>query len=48
MVAEALDPPVVLVVDAKAGMESVAATALGFQHYAIRAGCDIDVAGIIA
>ncbi|ELZ95879.1 cobyrinic acid a,c-diamide synthase [Haloferax mucosum ATCC BAA-1512] len=48
MVAEALDVPVVLVVDAKAGMESVAATAHGFREYADHAGRDIDVAGIIA
>ena len=48
MVAEALSLPVVLVVDASAGMESVAATALGFQRYAERIGRDIDVAGIIA
>jgi cobyrinic acid a,c-diamide synthase len=48
MVAEALDLPVVLVVDAKAGMESVAATAHGFREYAAHAGVDIDVAGIIA
>jgi cobyrinic acid a,c-diamide synthase len=48
MVAEALDLPVVLVVDASAGMESVAATALGFEKYAETAGRDIDVAGIIA
>lgn len=47
-VAEALDLPVVLVVDASAGMESVAATALGFEAYAERAGRDVDVAGIIA
>ncbi|WP_418284000.1 cobyrinic acid a,c-diamide synthase [Halorubrum sp. DTA46] len=47
-VAEALDLPVVLVVDASAGMESVAATALGFQAYAERAGRDIDVAGVVA
>ena len=47
-VAEGLDLPVVLVVDAKAGMESVAATALGFAQYADRIGVDIDVAGIIA
>jgi cobyrinic acid a,c-diamide synthase len=32
MVAEALELPVVLVVDASAGMESVAATALGCRH----------------
>ncbi|MFB6206285.1 MAG: cobyrinic acid a,c-diamide synthase [Haloglomus sp.] len=48
MVAEALDLPVVLVVDAKAGMESVGATALGFEKYAAEIGRDIDVAGIIA
>jgi cobyrinic acid a,c-diamide synthase len=48
MVAEALDLPVVLVVDAKAGMESVAATALGFREYAGHAGRTIDVAGILA
>jgi cobyrinic acid a,c-diamide synthase len=47
-VAEGLDVPVVLVVDAKAGMESVAATALGFRNYAERAGRDIDVAGVLA
>ncbi|SEH11469.1 cobyrinic acid a,c-diamide synthase [Natronorubrum sediminis] len=48
MVAEALDVPVVLVVDAKAGMESVAATALGFQRYAKTIGRDVEVAGIVA
>jgi len=48
MVAEQLDLPVVLVVDASAGMESVAATALGFQEFAESAGRDIDVAGVIA
>ncbi|MFC6864379.1 cobyrinic acid a,c-diamide synthase [Halomicroarcula sp. GCM10025817] len=48
MVAEALSLPVVLVVDAKAGMESVAATALGFREYASRAGRDVDVAGVVA
>jgi cobyrinic acid a,c-diamide synthase len=48
MVAEALALPVVLVVDAKAGIESVAATAFGFQQYAARAGRDIDVIGVIA
>ncbi|WP_338740827.1 cobyrinic acid a,c-diamide synthase [Haloplanus salilacus] len=47
-VAEALDLPVVLVVDAKAGMESVAATVLGFERYAAEAGRDIDVVGILA
>ena len=47
-IAESLDLPVVLVVDASAGMESVAASALGFQQYAIHADLDIDVVGIIA
>lgn len=48
MVAGALDLPVVLVVDAAAGMESVAATALGFQRYAEHAEPDVDVVGVIA
>ena len=48
MVAEALDLPVVLVVDAKAGMESVAATAVGFRRYAAHAGRDLDVVGVVA
>ncbi|MFA9415258.1 cobyrinic acid a,c-diamide synthase [Natrinema sp. HArc-T2] len=48
MVAEALDLPVVLVVDAKAGMESVAATALGFREYADATGRDVEVAGVVA
>ena len=47
-VAAALDLPVVLVVDASAGMESVAATALGFATYADRTDHDLDVAGVIA
>jgi len=47
-VAEALDLPVVLVVDAKAGMESVAATALGFEAYADEADRDVDVVGVLA
>jgi cobyrinic acid a,c-diamide synthase len=47
-VAAALDLPVVLVVDASAGMESVAATALGFARYADRVDRDVDVAGVIA
>ncbi len=47
-VAAALDLPVVLVVDASAGMESVAAAALGFREYASRAGVDVDVAGVLA
>ncbi|WP_435074846.1 cobyrinic acid a,c-diamide synthase [Halorubrum sp. HHNYT27] len=47
-VAEALDLPVALVVDASAGMESVAATALGFRAYADRIDRDVDVAGVIA
>ncbi|WP_252701413.1 cobyrinic acid a,c-diamide synthase [Natronosalvus vescus] len=48
MVAEALDLPVVLVVDANAGMESVAATALGFAAYAERIDRNVEVAGIVA
>ncbi|MFC3960270.1 cobyrinic acid a,c-diamide synthase [Halovivax cerinus] len=48
MVAEALDLPIVLVVDASAGMESVAATALGFREYADAIGRDIEVAGVVA
>jgi cobyrinic acid a,c-diamide synthase len=48
MVAEALGLPVVLVVDATAGMESVAATALGFREYAAECSRDIDLAGVIA
>ncbi|WP_096393974.1 cobyrinic acid a,c-diamide synthase [Halorubrum trapanicum] len=47
-VAAALDLPVVLVADASAGMESVAATALGFATYADRTDHDLDVAGVIA
>jgi cobyrinic acid a,c-diamide synthase len=47
-VAETLGLPVVLVVDAKAGMESVAATALGFEAYADEAGRDVDVVGVLA
>ncbi|WP_435128699.1 cobyrinic acid a,c-diamide synthase [Halobaculum sp. D14] len=47
-VAEALDVPVVLVVDASAGMQSVAATALGFREYAEAAGFDVDVVGVLA
>ncbi|WP_135533596.1 cobyrinic acid a,c-diamide synthase [Halostella pelagica] len=47
MVAEALSLPVVLVADAKAGMESIAATALGFREYADRIGREIDVAGVL-
>ena len=48
MVAESLDLPVVLVVDAKAGMESVAATALGFQRYSDHADTDAEVVGVVA
>ena len=48
MVADALDLPVVLVVDAKAGMESVAATAYGFREYAATIDSGVDVAGVIA
>ena len=47
-VAELLGLPVVLVVDASAGMESVAATALGFRRYAEHSGHAIDVAGVVA
>jgi cobyrinic acid a,c-diamide synthase len=47
-VAETLDIPVVLVVDASAGMQSVGATALGFQQYAERTGYDVDVVGVLA
>ena len=47
-VAATLDLPVVLVVDASAGMQSVGATALGFAEYAAEAGFDIDVCGVIA
>jgi len=47
-VAEALDLPVVLVVDASAGMQSVAATALGFREYAAESGHDVDVVGVLA
>jgi cobyrinic acid a,c-diamide synthase len=47
MVAEALDLSVVLVVDGKAGMESVAATALGFRTFADRIGREVDVAGVL-
>ncbi|MDZ7745523.1 MAG: cobyrinic acid a,c-diamide synthase [Halobacteriales archaeon] len=43
-VAAALDLPVVLVVDASAGMQSVGATALGFREYDDR----LDVVGVIA
>ncbi|MFB6311052.1 MAG: cobyrinic acid a,c-diamide synthase [Salinirussus sp.] len=48
MVAEALDLPVVLVVDGSAGMESIAATAHGFRTFADYLGRDIEVAGIIS
>ena len=47
-VAAGLSLPVVLVVDAKAGMQSVAASALGFREYATEAGCDVNVVGILA
>ena len=48
MVAASLDLPVVLVVDASAGMESVAATALGFQRYSEQTDTPVDVVGVIA
>jgi cobyrinic acid a,c-diamide synthase len=47
-VAEVLDVPVVLVVDASAGMQSVGATALGFKEYAAEMGVDVEVAGVLA
>jgi cobyrinic acid a,c-diamide synthase len=47
-VAAALGIPVVLVVDASAGMQSVAATALGFREYAAYVGIEVDVTGVIA
>jgi cobyrinic acid a,c-diamide synthase len=47
-VAAGLDVPVVLVVDASAGMESVAATALGFREYASESPHDVDVTGVVA
>jgi cobyrinic acid a,c-diamide synthase len=47
-VAEALSLPVVLVVDASGGMDSVAATALGFREYADHSGHDVDVVGVLA
>ncbi|SFR36271.1 cobyrinate a,c-diamide synthase [Halogeometricum limi] len=47
-VAAKLDLPVVLVVDAASGMESVAATALGFRTYADRMEYDVDVVGVLA
>jgi cobyrinic acid a,c-diamide synthase len=47
-VAATLDLPVVLVVDASAGMESVAATALGFREYARHSDHEVDVAGVLA
>jgi cobyrinic acid a,c-diamide synthase len=47
-VASVLDLPVVLVVDASAGMQSVAATALGFREYAAESGHDVDVVGVLA
>ncbi|MDH5019648.1 cobyrinic acid a,c-diamide synthase [Halobacterium rubrum] len=47
-VASVLDLPVVLVVDASAGMQSVAATALGFREYAAQSGHDVDVVGVLA
>jgi cobyrinic acid a,c-diamide synthase len=47
-VAAGLSLPAVLVVDAKAGMQSVAASALGFREYATHVGIDVDVVGVIA
>jgi cobyrinic acid a,c-diamide synthase len=47
-VADVLDLPVVLVVDASAGMQSVGATALGFREYAAEVGRDVEVVGVLA
>jgi cobyrinic acid a,c-diamide synthase len=47
-IAAELGLPVVLVVDAAAGMESVAATALGFRAYAAESDHDVDVVGVVA
>jgi cobyrinic acid a,c-diamide synthase len=47
-VASVLDLPVVLVVDASAGMQSVGATALGFREYAAESEYDVDVVGVLA
>jgi cobyrinic acid a,c-diamide synthase len=47
-VASALDLPVILVVDASGGMESVAATGLGFQRYTAHVDHDVDVVGLLA
>ena len=47
-VASVLDLPVVLVVDASAGMQSVGATALGFREYAAESTYDVDVVGVLA
>ncbi|MFC6992552.1 cobyrinic acid a,c-diamide synthase [Haladaptatus sp. GCM10025707] len=47
-VAAQLELPVVLVVDASAGMESVAATALGFKSFAGHVDVSVDVVGVIA
>ena len=46
--AAALDLPVVLVVDAAAGMESIAATAHGFQQFSEHVEPDVDVVGVLA
>jgi cobyrinic acid a,c-diamide synthase len=47
-VAAGLDLPVVLVVDASAGVESVAATALGVRGSAAESPRDVDVVGVAA
>lgn len=47
-VAVELELPVILVVDASAGMESVAATALGFKEYSAHSAWNVDVKGVIA
>ena len=46
-VAEALDLPIVLVIDGSAGMESVGATAMGFEQYAAELDLAVDVVGVI-
>ncbi|WP_247731574.1 cobyrinic acid a,c-diamide synthase [Halovivax limisalsi] len=46
-IAARLDLPVVLVLDASAGMQSVGATALGFREFAARLDRDVDVAGVV-
>jgi cobyrinic acid a,c-diamide synthase len=47
-VAAGLSLPVILIIDATAGMQSVAASALGFREYADHTDVDIDVVGVLA